>query len=99
MSADTPQSKSIVLHTTMTPLDAARDADSRAASRQYRQSAAYQIGNDIRDATPELLARHVTEIETDDRKAFLAELIRQLGADELRELGDALKQRLTQEAA
>lgn len=78
------------------PEEEARWAD---ASKRYHDSAASQINPDIREATPELLARHITELEASERQSFIDALIQQIAPDDLRRVSDALQQRRERGAA
>jgi hypothetical protein len=69
-------------------------------SRQYRKTAAGQIGcHMVVDAPLPLLAQYVAELDAEDWPVFLKELVERLPADALRELNEALQQRLGRGAA
>ena len=70
-------------------------AASEERSRQYRRTAAGQIGTStVIDAPLPLLAQFIAELPVEDRHAFLAELTARLPADALGPLADAVRARI-----
>jgi hypothetical protein len=82
-----------------TVTDPAELARSLEQSRRFRQTALYKIGPDIGDAPPDLLAQYIVELESEEQKKFLDELVQRLPEDVLRGLSEVLQQRLGRGAA
>ena len=80
--------------------DPAEIAASEERSRNYRKTAAGQVGcTMVIDAPLPLLAQFIVELPADERQEFLGELVARLPADVLRPLAEALRARLDAPAA